>query len=325
MDPHAAYAAYPADPYGQHYAADPNAAAAAAHAGYPPAGSAYPGYSAHPAQAGAAAPSPYGEEIRTVFISGFPADVKERELNNLLRFLPGYEASQMHWKNNQAQGFALFVNGPTARGCRDAIQNLCFDDTAVLRCEMAHKNMYFKDADPTAKRPKHAAPAPGYEQYGAYPGYSYPPPAQPAAYQQMTNTKDNPPCNTLFIGNLGDHVNEVELRALFSHLPGFSQLKMVRNSRSTTCFVEFTDVASAMLVHQSQQGAILQSSDRGGIRIQYSKNPFGKKRDALGQLVSLKSGEVTAEPPMHSLEGAAAMPGPPAGTYDPAAPEQPSV
>jgi hypothetical protein len=26
-----------------------------------------------------------------VFVTGFPADVKERELNNMLRFLPGYE------------------------------------------------------------------------------------------------------------------------------------------------------------------------------------------------------------------------------------------
>ncbi len=27
------------------------------------------------------------------------------------------------------------------------------------------------------------------------------------------------------------------------------------------------------------QGAVLQSSDRGAVRIQYSRNPFGKKRD----------------------------------------------
>ena len=26
-----------------------------------------------------------------MFVTGFPADVKERELNNMLRFLPGYE------------------------------------------------------------------------------------------------------------------------------------------------------------------------------------------------------------------------------------------
>lgn len=38
------------------------------------------------------APPPHDpNEVRTIFISGFPDDVKERELNNLLRFLPGYE------------------------------------------------------------------------------------------------------------------------------------------------------------------------------------------------------------------------------------------
>ncbi len=34
------------------------------------------------------------------------------------------------------------------------------------------------------------------------------------------------------------------------------------------------------------QGAVLSTSDRGGIRIQYSKNPFGKKRDASGNWIS---------------------------------------
>lgn len=32
----------------------------------------------------------------------------------------------------------------------------------------------------------------------------------------LQNMKDNPPCNTLFIGNLGENVNEEELRGLFS-------------------------------------------------------------------------------------------------------------
>lgn len=35
------------------------------------------------------------DQIRTVFITGFPTDMKERELHNLCRFLPGYEASQV--------------------------------------------------------------------------------------------------------------------------------------------------------------------------------------------------------------------------------------
>ncbi len=79
----ASYPSYPAEQYAQPYAqpaADPYHAAAAA--GYAP-----------PAYAGAP-PGAYGynpDELRTVFLTGFPDDVKERELNNLLRFLPGYE------------------------------------------------------------------------------------------------------------------------------------------------------------------------------------------------------------------------------------------
>lgn len=34
---------------------------------------------------------------------------------------------------------------------------------------------------------------------------------------------------------------------------GFRQLKLVRGARSITCFVEFSDVTTAMVVHNSQQ------------------------------------------------------------------------
>lgn len=81
----------------------------------------------------------------------------------------------------------------------------------------------------------------------------------------MQNTKDNPPCNTLFIGNLGENINEEELRGLFSvyvclisssdvyllpifnfvhnflscRQPGFKQMKILRQERHTVCFIEF--------------------------------------------------------------------------------------
>ena len=74
-------------------------------AAYPPAAAdpnAY--YAAAPPPAYAAAPPPYAyqphpDEVRTLFITGFPEDVKERELNNMLRFLPAYEVSaeQVHY------------------------------------------------------------------------------------------------------------------------------------------------------------------------------------------------------------------------------------
>jgi hypothetical protein len=35
----------------------------------------------------------------------------------------------------------------------------------------------------------------------------------------VSNTRDNPPCNTLFIGNLGEAVDDTELSTLFSSQP----------------------------------------------------------------------------------------------------------
>ena len=137
-----------------------------------------------------------------------------------------------------------------------------FDEATTLRCELARKNMYIKD-DQAAKRGRY-----GTEQYpGAYPAAAAPAPQQPAYYQpppaavstgpraytSISNTKDNPPCNTLFVGNLGDTVNEAELRGIFASQPGFMQLKLNRGSKSVTCFVEFADVPSAMATHSSQQ------------------------------------------------------------------------
>ena len=78
----ATYPSYPAEQYAQPYAqpaADPYHAAAYAAPAYAPAPAAY-GYNP--------------DELRTVFLTGFPDDVKERELNNLLRFLPGYEVRE---------------------------------------------------------------------------------------------------------------------------------------------------------------------------------------------------------------------------------------
>ena len=48
--------------------------------------------------------------------------------------------------------------------------------------------------------------------------------AQPRSYAPVTNTKDNPPCNTLFIGNLSEHTSEDELRGIFQGQPGQPRL-----------------------------------------------------------------------------------------------------
>ncbi|XP_020264744.1 cell wall integrity protein scw1 isoform X2 [Asparagus officinalis] len=270
---------------------------------------------------------PPTDEVRTIFISGLPEDVKERELQNLLRWLPGYEASQVNFKGEQPMGFALFSTAQQAMAAKTAVQDLVFDadKKSVLHTEMAKKNLYVKRGvvadsssfDPSKRLrtggdythagypspspyptpppppPPHVWGTPGYmapptyDPYGPYPvpQVALPPPAPlpaPSGYAPVQNSKDNPPCNTLFIGNLGENTNEEELRGLFSVQPGYKQMKVLRQERNTVCFIEFDDVNSAIAVHQNVQGAVLPSSGRGGIRIQFSKNPFGQKKNQVG-------------------------------------------
>lgn len=183
------------------------------------------------------------------------------------------------------------------------------DEQSVKRSRYGAEQAYpsYATSTPPAQQPAYYQPAP----------VAAPVPAGPRAYTSISNTKDNPPCNTLFIGNLGDTVTETELRSIFASQPGFCQLKLNRGAKSVTCFVEFVDVPTAMAVHASQQGAVLSSSDRGGIRIQFSKNPYGKKRDAIGNYISTLPGqagvdgygvpaaaayEPTAVPPTEALQ-----------------------
>ena len=100
------------------------------------------------------------------------------------------------------------------------------------------------------KRGRYEAP---YPAYGQPPASSYYQGQRASSYAPITNNRDNPPCNTLFIGNLSENISETELRALFASQPGFTQLKLNRGSGNITCFVEFLDLPTAMACHTGQQ------------------------------------------------------------------------
>lgn len=108
-----------------------------------------------------------------------------------------------------------------------------------------------------------------------------PPPANPA--------DQNPPCNTLYVGNLPPDATEQELRNLFSPQKGFRRLSFRTknasnnsanaNNHGPMCFVEFEDVAHATRALADLYGRILprpsNSTGKGGIRLSFSKNPLG--------------------------------------------------
>lgn len=104
-----------------------------------------------------------------------------------------------------------------------------------------------------------------------------PPPANPA--------DQNPPCNTLYVGNLPPDATEHELRQLFSGQKGFRRLSFRNkntngNGHGPMCFVEFEDVAHATRALAELYGRQLPRSsgahnNKGGIRLSFSKNPLG--------------------------------------------------
>lgn len=113
-----------------------------------------------------------------------------------------------------------------------------------------------------------------------------PPPSNPA--------DQNPPCNTLYVGNLPIDATEQELRKLFSNQQGFKRLSFrTKNNNSNSnpnmnhgpmCFVEFDDISYATRALAELYGSQLPSdnllngssnNNKGGIRLSFSKNPLG--------------------------------------------------
>lgn len=86
---------------------------------------------------------------------------------------------------------------------------------------------------------------------------------------------ENPPCNTLYVGNLPMNSSEDELRQLFANCPGYKRLSFRTKSNGPMCFVEFEDVSYATLAMNELYGTMLTTSTKGGIRLSYSKNPLG--------------------------------------------------
>ncbi|KAG5462471.1 MAG: hypothetical protein BJ554DRAFT_4966 [Olpidium bornovanus] len=111
------------------------------------------------------------------------------------------------------------------------------------------------------------------------PGFNMPSPGL-----RSTNPGDqNPPCNTLYVGNLPPNTNEEELRSIFSRRRGYKRMCFRTKANGPMCFVEFDDVVCATQALHELQGTLLSNSVKGGVRLSYSKNPLGVRQQHLGQ------------------------------------------
>ncbi|KAM0269070.1 hypothetical protein ACHAQH_009819 [Verticillium albo-atrum] len=126
-------------------------------------------------------------------------------------------------------------------------------------------------------------------QYGRHSNF---PPVNPA--------DQNPPCNTLYVGNLPIDTSEEELKAMFSKQRGYKRLCFRTKQNGPMCFVEFEDVTFATKALNELYGQPLHNSVKGGIRLSFSKNPLG-----------VRSGQTSGQGTTNSM--AAMMAGSPNG------------
>ncbi|KAG9325879.1 hypothetical protein KVV02_006873 [Mortierella alpina] len=108
----------------------------------------------------------------------------------------------------------------------------------------------------------------------------------------------NPPCNTLYVGNLPMNTSEDELRTLFSRCVGYRRLCFRTKSNGPMCFVEFENVECATQALNDLYGNPLSNSVKGGIRLSFSKNPLGVRNSTPSQPSGLGH-------QLHSMNGAA--------------------
>ena len=94
-------------------------------------------------------------------------------------------------------------------------------------------------------------------------------------YPPVNPADQNPPCNTLYVGNLPIDTSEDELKALFSKQRGYRRLCFRTKQNGPMCFVEFEDISFATKALNELYGVQLHNSVKGGIRLSFSKNPLG--------------------------------------------------
>lgn len=95
----------------------------------------------------------------------------------------------------------------------------------------------------------------------------------------------NPPINTLYVGNLPSHLavaqspNYLEecLRNLFARANGFKRMSFRQKVNGPMCFVEFEGVDFATSAIKELYGNTLGGLVKGGLRLSYSKNSLGQR------------------------------------------------
>ncbi|OAA59992.1 Nucleotide-binding, alpha-beta plait [Cordyceps fumosorosea ARSEF 2679] len=163
--------------------------------------------------------------------------------------------------------------------------------------------MAFHSAPPPPSGPPSGPPSvPHYARHSF-------PPVNPA--------DQNPPCNTLYVGNLPMDVSEEELKALFSKQRGYKRLCLRTKQNGPMCFVEFEDITYSTKALNELYGMPLKNSGKGGIRLSFSKNPLGVRSAPPNQTQSTQLHNGNVNGLVNGLTNSFTTNGPPPGLSAP--------
>ncbi len=124
-------------------------------------------------------------------------------------------------------------------------------------------------------------------------------------YPPVNPADQNPPCNTLYVGNLPIDTSEDELKAMFSKQRGYKRLCFRTKQNGPMCFVEFEDISFATKALNELYGHPLHNSIKGGIRLSFSKNPLGVRTGQPGGMGPPTP--MSPQGPMASMNGIGSM------------------
>jgi hypothetical protein len=221
--------------------------------------------------------------------------VDDDEAGEILKDLGGYGKSNSSSTSNKNRRTPN-PNVPVSRfGLSLATNNI----NAMNMNGLSSPNSGIMNTPPPASAPAHmqnVPPNPNMHMFNNH--HNYPrvlPPVNPA--------DQNPPCNTLYVGNLPMNTSEDELKALFSRQRGYKRLCFRTKQNGPMCFVEFEDVAYATRALTELYGRGLSNSVKGGIRLSFSKNPLGVRSGQQQSGGSNGTGLATPTTPHSAISG----------------------
>ena len=221
-------------------------------------------------------PPQTSENMQNLFAPGSPNATKDRRMTGKL--VIGEEGGDEDTGDLIKDPLAYINNQPSNRGRGQP-------PMAAFNALSLNTEMHNGPTGPRHSTPQSAHP---YHNHGSFSPTAGPRSAYPSStflrhnYPPVNPADQNPPCNTLYVGNLPIDTSEDELKALFSKQRGYKRLCFRTKQNGPMCFVEFEDISFATKALNELYGVQLHNSVKGGIRLSFSKNPLGVRAGQPG-------------------------------------------